>query len=162
MEVLKNSQDGLELGLNSIHLQKLAAYCQKNFVQVIPCDKIISYEMLPKMQFIINLSDSRSQGSHWIAPTIHENYVIYFDSFGEKCKNKWILTKFKNSCLIQSNKQIQDYSSIMCGYFSLSFLIEDSNGKTLEEYLNFFGSDLLDNYKKCVSIITNHIKNSSD
>ena len=116
--------------------------------------------MKPKMQFIVNLGDSKSQGYHWIAISVHKNFVIYFDSFGEKCTNKWVLRKFRNKCLIQSNRQIQAFSSIMCGYFALSFLIEDANGKTLDEYLSFFDNDdLLLNDSKCVKVITQHIKN---
>ena len=116
--------------------------------------------MKPKMQFIVNLGDSKSQGYNWIAISVHKNFVIYFDSFGEKCTNKWVLRKFRNKCLIQSNRQIQAFSSIMCGYFALSFLIEDANGKTLDEYLGFFDNDdLLLNDSKCVKVITQHIKN---
>ena len=147
-----------EIGLSSIYLQKLATYCLENFVAVIPCDELFSYDMMSKMQFIVNLSHSKIQGTHWVAISIHENFVTYFDSFGKKCSNPWILRKFHHNCLIQSTKQIQAYSSVMCGYFALSFLIEDSKGKSLEEYLNVFHSDLVKNDTKCVSIIKQHIK----
>ena len=145
------------LGLTSIYLDKLSNYCLKHFVNVIPCDYLPKYSLEPNMQFIINLSDSNTPGSHFVAISCHDNYITYFDSFGLECTNSWILSHLKNHSIIQSNTQIQSLSSMFCGFFCLSFLIEDEKGKSIEEYLNLYQDDLTKNDDLCVSIIKKHI-----
>ena len=65
----------LNLGVTNIYLDTLSKYCLKNFVNVIPCDYLSKYELRPGMQFIVNLSDSKSPGSHFVALSFHENHI---------------------------------------------------------------------------------------
>ena len=54
-------------GLSNHYLNELSRYCLTNFKKVIPCDYIQRYKLKTNDQFIINLSDSSTNGSHFVA-----------------------------------------------------------------------------------------------
>ena len=57
---------------------------------------VYSRNNLPKIkdgQYVINIDEHKSIGTHWIALCVNGNNIIYFDSFGVE----HISNKFKNS-----------------------------------------------------------------
>lgn len=151
------------IGLRSDYLSELSKYCLTDFVEVIPYDYFKNYKLKPKNQFILNLSHSSSGGSHYIAIVIQKDCSTYFDSFGMSCENLEITKHLKKrkKPIINSNIQIQDFSSIFCGYFCLAYLIYDQNQYELEKFISMFDEkNLLQNDKKCIKIITSHIQNN--
>ena len=75
---------------------------------------------------------------HWVVLFAKSNEVIYFDSFVVEHIPKEI-EKFIGSRTIKSNMfRIQDYNSIMRGYFCILFIEFMLKGKTLNDFTNLF------------------------
>ena len=69
--------------------------------------------------------------------------MIYFDSFGVTPKE--IMERLESGIRFFENKniktnifRIQDYNSIMCGYFCILFIEYMLNNKTLTDFTNLF------------------------
>ena len=89
-------------------------------------------------EYIINLDEIKSIGTHWIALCVNRNNVTYFDSFG--VENITIeITKFiGNKIIIANIYRIQAYNSIIRGYFCIGFIDFMLKGKGLLDYTNLF------------------------
>ena len=70
---------------------------------------------------------------------VQNNDVIYFDSFGVEHIPKKIKTFIRKNNNIKTNIfKIQEYDSIMVGYFCIGFIDFMLAGKTLTEFTNLF------------------------
>ena len=78
-------------------------------------------------------------GTHWLALHVqNNNSVTYFDYFGVEHIPKEIkaFIYYKN---IKTNIfRVQEYDSVICGYFCIGFIDFMLAGKTLTEYTNPF------------------------
>ena len=103
-------------------------------------DGVYSRENLAKIKNgaqIINLDEYSDIGTHWVALYVqNNNNVIYFDYFGVEHIPKEIRA-FINYNNNDNNKniktnifRIQEYDSIMCGYFCIGFI--DFKSKTFK------------------------------
>ena len=79
----------------------------------------------------------------------HNNYVIYFDSFGVEHIPKEIKTFIGNKNIKTKFFRIQVYNSIMCEYFCIGFIDFMLSGKTLTEFF-FTNLFLPNNLKKII------------
>ena len=85
---------------------------------------------------------------------VHNDDVIYFDSFGVEHIPKEIKTFIDHSLSITTSIfRIQAYDSIMCVYFCIGFIDFVFTGKTLTEYTNLFSPN---NFKRNDDIILNY------
>ena len=83
--------------------------------------------------------------------------VTYFNSFGVEYILKEIKA-FSNNKNIKTNiSRVQEYDSIMCGYFCIGFTDFMLARKTLTEYKNLFSPN---NFKKNDDIILNYFMNN--
>ena len=83
----------------------------------------------------------------------NNNKVIFFYSFGIEHIPK-VIKAFINNKNIKTNIfRVQEYDSIMCGYFCVDFIDFMLAGKTLTEYTNLF---LPNNFKKIDDINLNY------
>ena len=108
---------------------------------------VYSTDNLPKIKdgtYAINLDEYSDIGTHCVALFAHNNYVTYFDSFGEEHIPKEIKA-FINNNRNNNNKniktnifRIQAYTSKMFGYFYIGFINFMLARKTLSEYTNLF------------------------
>ena len=73
------------------------------------------------------------------------NDVTYFDSLGVEPIPKEIKTFIKSKSIKTNIFRIQEYGSIMCGYFCIGFIDFMLAGKTLTDLANFFSPN---NFKK--------------
>lgn len=93
--------------------------------------------------YIMNLDDSKNEGTHWCSFIITDHYVLYCDSFGmpppEGVYKLFLKTK-KN--IFVNQRQYQHMNSILCGYFAVYFLY-------CMIYLK--GNTMLDKYEKFVN-----------
>lgn len=72
---------------------------------------------------ILNLDESCSSGSHWVAYRKNGLYVRYFDSLGNRGPPKE-LVRYLKGCRITFNcKAYQSPLSYLCGHLSLLFLL---------------------------------------
>ena len=105
-----------------------------------------------------NLDEYSDIGTHWVALYVHNNYVIYFDSFGVEHIPKDIKEFIDNKNIKTNIFRIQAYDSIMCGYFCIGFIDFMLAGKTLTEYTNLFSPN---NFKKNDDIILKYFMNNA-
>ena len=101
---------------------------------------VYSRDKLPKTikngAYAINLDEHKNTGTHWVVLSVKSTKVIYFDSFGVEYIPKGV-KKFIGTKDIKTNIfRIQDYNSIMCGYFCILFIEFMLKDKTLTEFAN--------------------------
>ena len=87
---------------------------------------------------VINLDEYSDIGTHWIALYVNNKTVTYFDSFGIEHIPKEVKKIIGNRNIINNTYRIQNYDSIMCGYFCIGFIDYMFNGKSLTDYTNLF------------------------
>ena len=115
------------------------------------------YDMqLMKGGYIINMADSDSMGTHWVAfwidNTKKNDAIVYFDSFGvvPPMEIRNALKKIALKILV-SDKHIQNINSGWCGIYNLFFLWFMQNHpkvpleKRLDMFLNLFSDDVEQN-----------------
>ena len=88
--------------------------------------------------YIINLDESESIGTHWIALYVNAENVTYFDSFGVEHFPKETGKFIGNKNITIDIYRMQAYDSIMCGYFCIGFIDFMLKGKSLLEHTNLF------------------------
>ena len=93
---------------------------------------------LKKGAYVINLDHSKNTGTHSVVIFVKLNEVIYCDSFGVEYIPEEILKFIGNKNIKTNIFRIQDYNSIMCGYFCILFIEFMLTGKTLTDYTNLF------------------------
>ena len=116
---------------------------------------IYSRDNLPKIKdgaYTINLDQYSDIGTHWVALYVqNNNNVTCFDYLGVEHISKEIKAFINNNKNITTNIfRIQEYDSIMCGYFSIGFIDFMLAGKFLTEYTNLFAPN---NFKENDDII---------
>ena len=81
--------------------------------------------------------------------------MIYFDSFGVEHIPEEILKSIRNKDIKTNIFRIQDYNSIMCGYFCILFIEFMLKNKSLTDFTNLFS---LYDFKKKDEIIERYFK----
>ena len=66
------------------------------------------------------------------------NNITYFDSFGVEHIPKEIKIFIDKSIIVTNIFRIQEYDSVMCGYFCIGFIDFMVAGKTLIDFTNLF------------------------
>ena len=99
---------------------------------------------------IHNLQNSNQNGSHWCSITRKNNTIFIFDSFGIGEIPSEIYKIYKKFKIITNIYQIQDISSILCGLYSILFILYDVKNKnhfikflTLFNKSNFLKNELI-------------------
>ena len=108
--------------------------------------------------YVINLDEHYDTGTHWIALYVKNNDITYFDSFGVEHIPEEIKTFIKNRNIKASIFRIQEYDSIMCGYFCIGFIGFMFKGKGLIKYTNLFSPN---DFKKNDDTILNYFMNNA-
>ena len=105
--------------------------------------------------YVINLNDSKSQGTHWISLFIDRNITLYFDFFGIEYLLLEVLNNIRDKSITHNIFRKQDNESIMCRFHCFAFIEYILAGKTLLDYTNLFSPN---DYKKNDKIIYKHFK----
>ena len=79
--------------------------------------------------------------------------MTYFDSFGVEHIPKEINKFINNKNKIANINRVQNYDSIMCGYFCIGFINYMFKGKSLTDFTNLFSPN---NFKKSDDITLNY------
>lgn len=80
---------------------------------------------------VINLDNSDGPGTHWVAYFKINNYVYYFDSFGNLRPPKELIVYLGSDSIIFYNfNKYQHYDTVICGHLCIQFLhtIENKMG----------------------------------
>lgn len=116
-------------------------------IYVVPSDLFPTQILLPA-GFIVNLSPSDHEGSHWIGIYIDEyGNGVYFCSFAMKPSVKSIQLFLHMHCktITYNTMQLQATNSKYCGEYAAMFLINAFKGLGLSEYLKVFSTNLIFN-----------------
>ena len=84
---------------------------------------------------IYNLQNSNQKGSHWCSISRRNNTIYVFDSFGIGEIIPRIYKIYKKFRIITNLYQIQDITSILCGLFSVLFILYDVKNKN--DFISF-------------------------
>ena len=84
---------------------------------------------------IYNLQNSNQKGSHWSSLTRWNNTINIFDSFGIGEIPSEIYKIYNNFKIITNIYQIQHITSILCGLYSILFILYDVKNKN--DFINF-------------------------
>ena len=87
---------------------------------------------------------------HWVALYINNKTATYFDSFGVEHIPKEIKKFINNKNIVANIYRVQNYDSIMYGYFCIGFINYMIEGKSLTDFTNHFSPN---NFKKNDDII---------
>ena len=158
-------------GLDTDYLRNLMKICsldRNNFNGVFSCDNFYlkakegQINLSPGNRYIINLSSSNHQGSHWVAIQINTPHEAeYFDSYGLQCFDDFIKRALeeKNITIQTFKKTIQDPLSQSCGFFCIAYLISREVNISKTEFATFFSSkNLIDNDRIAIQIIKTFIE----
>ena len=119
---------------------------------------VYSRNNLPKIkdgEYVINLDEFKSIGTHWIAVDVNNNNLTYSDSFGVENIPKEIRKFIGNKNIITNIYRIQVYDSSMCGYFFIGFIDFILKGKSLLYNTNLFSPN---DYEKNDKIMLKHFQ----
>ena len=104
-----------------------------NFSVCFSKDKIILLD--DNKSLIYNLQNSNEKGSHWCSITRKNNTIFVFDSFGIGEIPLEIYKIYKKFRIITNIYRIQDIASILCGLFSVLFILYDVKNKN--DFISF-------------------------
>ena len=96
-------------------------------------------------EYVINLDDKKSKGTHWVLLFIDRNLAVYYDSFQIDYILQEVLNKIKDKSIPHNIFRIQYNESIMCGCHCIAFIEYMFSGKTLLDYTNLISPN---NYKR--------------
>ena len=102
---------------------------------------------MKKGAYVTSLDHSKNTGIHWVVLFVKSKEVIYFDSFGVEYLPKEIKKFIKDKNIKTNIFRIQDYNSIMSGYFCILFIEFMFKGKTWNDFTNLFSPN---NFKKII------------
>ena len=120
----------------------------KNFPGCFSKDRIILLDN--NKSLIYNLQNYNEKGSHWCSVTRRNNTIFIFDCYGiGECPSE-IYKIYKNFKIITNIYQIQHNTSILCGLYSILFILYDVKNKndliiflTLFNKSNFLKNELI-------------------
>ena len=104
-----------------------------NFSGCFSKDKIILLD--DNKSLIYNLQNSNEKGSHWCSITRINNTIYVFDSLGIGEIPLEIYNIYKNYKIVTKIYRIQDITSILCGLFSVLFILYDVKNKN--DFISF-------------------------
>ena len=88
---------------------------------------------------IYNLQNSYERGCHWCSITRRNNTIYLFDSFVIGKTPYEIYNIYKNFKIVTIIYRIQDITSILCGLFSVLFILYDvKNRNSFMSFLTLF------------------------
>lgn len=121
--------------LNNYELLNLCHKLKINITDILSKDLLNKYDYNKNNIFIINLEDSKFNGSHWVA--IFDN--IYFDSFGiiAPYEIEKYFEKSNNKEYLYNNFDYQNINDSYCGWFVLYFLYYMSYNKVKSNKIKF-------------------------
>ena len=103
--------------------------------------------------YVINLDEYFDVGTHWIALYVNKKTAKYFDNFGNEHIPKKIKKFISNKYKIANLFSLQEYDSVMHGYFCIGFIDFMLKGNNLTVFTNLFSPNEL---KKNDDIILNY------
>jgi hypothetical protein len=127
----------------------------------IPLIDVVSKDELYKMHkfngfYIVNMEDSnKGSGSHWCSIMKRGDVSIYFDSYGFPPPIA-IMDFLRPSKIAYSSNDIQYLTSVLCGYFCISWM------KYMQPYKNAGSKKLLEKYDQFINLFSENEKQNDN
>ena len=135
----------------------------RDFRGVFSCDRLFSqtpYRGQRSTSLIVNLSKFNEPGSHWVAIIEFKDRILYFDSFGQDCKNvhirNYLMTRGKE--IYFNPFAIQHIFSNKCGYYCIGIILAVECEKSLSSFLKHFKRASIDNDYKLSHVLNKYCK----
>ena len=93
--------------------------------------------------YVINLDEYSNIGTHWIALSVNNKTVTYFDSFGIEHMPQEVRVFIADKYIIASIYRIQNYDSNIYGYYCIGFIDYILKGNSLTDFTNLFSPNNL-------------------
>ena len=110
-----------------------------SFIGCFACNDIPPIKHYPS-SFIVNTDRNNQPGTHWVAIYMTKKSCLYFDSFGEEVQENdimFFLRKYYEK-VTYSMVQLQDYNSVTCGQFCISFIRFVKDKKSYAMFIDKF------------------------
>ena len=148
-----------KVALNNIQLDHLAGTnpsLSRVFYRTVPCDRLP--RTLPDegpSAFIVNTDPHDEPGTHWIALWTRGNVCEILDSYALPLKTyvtaeplqEWLDRHFKY--LVSNGMSLQSLFSQSCGGYTLMYLIDRAEGRSMDYFLDRFKKkDYVNNHRK--------------
>ena len=145
----------------------LKKHLGKHFLGVFSSDQVPPYIPQLPCAIVCNTDPHFESGEHWVAIFISsDGYGEYFDSYGREPMKKTF------ECFLERNSlhwtynpaRLQSDYSIVCGHYSIFYILHRYVGYTLNEIINMFSNDYMFNDDIILDYIENNfnIKIDSD
>ena len=92
--------------------------------------------MIKDGEYVNNLDEYKSTGTHWITLYMNSDNVTCFDSFRVEHVSKGIKKIIDNKNIINNFLRIKAYDPVICGHFCMGFIDFMLASKSLLEYTN--------------------------
>jgi len=107
---------------------------------------------------VINYDDMEGQGTHWVATFNHpdQDMIFFYDSYGLVPGDEiQTFLKKSNKEIMYNTSEMQDTSSIMCGWYCVYFLKECNKGRNPQDIIyEFDNTPTKENERKIREIAT--------
>ena len=134
-----------KVALNNLQLDHLASMHPKLsrvFYGAVPCDRLPKTLPEGRTAYIVNTDPQDRPGKHWIALWTYDNVCEIMDSYGLSLRvygttyhlEEWLGRHFKYQ--MHSGKSLQSIFSQSCGDYALMFLIDQVEGRSMNDFLN--------------------------
>lgn len=71
---------------------------------------------------VVNLDDTKNNGTHWVAYVKDKHYCEYFDSFGDLKPPLELIKYLNNKNILYNYKKYQNFDTVNCGHLCIKFL----------------------------------------
>ena len=103
--------------------------------------------------YATNLDNENRKGTHWVSLFVNKDTALYLHSFWIEYIPQEVLNKIKDESI--THNILQDYQSIMCGFYCTAFIEYMLSGKTFLDHTNLsFPND----YRKTDKILYLYFK----
>ena len=137
-----------KVALNNVQLDRLAdsqPTLKPYFSGTMPCDRLPrSPDKKGPVAYIVNTDREGQPGRHWLALWTCDNECEILDSYALPLETyettgplqTWLNKHWKT--VIQNSQSLQSLFSRSCGDYALFFLIDRSQGKSMNEFVKRF------------------------
>ncbi len=125
----------------------------------VPKDALNNHK--PKVgNYIINLGNASTGGSHWCSLIVCKSETLYYDSYGQPPPNDVIQFIGKKK-LTYNTDQVQDLTDTTCGYYAMTIIhfCHINKQYPLSKFLNLFNEAFSEDTDKNRLILQQYMKN---
>lgn len=145
------------LGLSNLYIDDILKQACKEYLGIFSCDNIPPSLKDRQGSIVVNLSPSRSLGTHFITILLLPRKVLYIDSLGEKCETAEILQflTLTDRPIFYQSEPMQKAQSSYCGFYCMLVVTQyELSG----QWTNPFTTKNNDNDVLCIYLLCHNLQ----